>query len=161
MNNLIIQARQMPGVVTFDNFEEVRSDLQRYISESFSHVNYDVAGIDAAIADRDELKKMRDVITKKQKQLKEAYTAPYVTVGEMLDELVSMIDVPYKKAKAFVDTEAKTVKQRQIMDFAQAQAQIKGKVGQKVIESPAFFNARWLNKTFSMKNVQDEIKATL
>lgn len=32
MNELVISAKQTPGVVTFDNFEEVRAGLQNYVS---------------------------------------------------------------------------------------------------------------------------------
>lgn len=94
MNELVISAKQTPGVVTFDNFEEVRAGLQNYVS-SFAQVDYSVEGIEAAIVDRDALKKMRDVVTKKQKEVKEAYSAPYDIVEKMLNELVAIIDAPY------------------------------------------------------------------
>lgn len=161
MKELVIVANQEPGKVTFDNFEEVRTELQRYVKESFLHVDYVVDGIEAATADRDELKKLRDVVTKRQKELKEAYSAPYVTVEKMLNELVEIIDEPYKRAKVFVEQNEKSQKQEEIMEFAHKQAEKYGDVGEKIVESPAFFNKDWLLKKYTVKKYQDEISAIL
>ena len=161
MEELVIVANQEPGKVTFDNFEEVRTELQRYVKESFLHVDYAVDGIEAATADRDELKKLRDIVTKRQKELKEAYSAPYVTVEKMLNELVEIIDEPYKRAKVFVEQNEKLQKQEEIMAFAHKQAEKYGDVGEKIVESPAFFNKDWLLKKYTVKKYQDEIFAIL
>ena len=69
MNELIIHASQTPGVVTFENYEEVKSSLQTYINDTFANVDYESEGFEVASADYEELKKMRDVVTKKQKEL--------------------------------------------------------------------------------------------
>ena len=161
MKELVIVANQEPGKVTFDNFEEVRTELQRYVKESFLHVDYTVDGIEVATADRDELKKLRDVVTKRQKELKEAYSAPYVTVEKMLNELVEIIDEPYKRAKVFVEQNEKSQKQEEIMEFAHKQAEKYGDIGEKIVESPAFFNKDWLLKKYTVKKYQDEISAIL
>lgn len=161
MEELVIVANQEPGKVTFDNFEEVRTELQRYVKESFLHVDYVVDGIEAATADRDELKKLRDIVTKRQKELKEAYSAPYVTVEKMLNELVGIIDEPYKRARVFVEQNEKSQKQEEIMAFAHKQAEKYGDVGEKIVESPAFFNTDWLLKKYTVKKYQDEISAIL
>ena len=39
MNDLIILANQTPGVVTFENYDEVKTALQTYINETFSYVD--------------------------------------------------------------------------------------------------------------------------
>lgn len=104
MNELIINASQTPGIVTFENYEEVKASLQTYKKDTFAGADYEMDGIEIATADYEELKKMRDIVTKKQKELEKAYSAPYVTVEAMLKEIVSIIDVPYKKAKTFVET---------------------------------------------------------
>jgi DNA polymerase III epsilon subunit family exonuclease len=157
MKELMIVANQKPGQVTFENFAEVKNELQKYIKESFASVDYSVEGIDAAKTDRDDLKRLRDGVTKKQKELKEAYSAPYVAVEKMLVELVDIIDEPYKRAKVYVDNNEKTQKQEEIMAFAQKQAEQYGNVGEKIIESPAFFNKDWLLKKYTVKKYQDEI----
>lgn len=161
MENLIIRASQTPGIVTFENFEEVKAALQQYVQETFPDTSYSELGIDTATADRDECKKVRDVIAKKQKELKEAYSAPFVAVEDMLDELIAIIDVPYKRAKAFVDDNYKIQKQKDIMAYAALKAAAYGAIGQKIIESPAFFKKDWLLHKYTEKIYRAEINQTL
>ena len=114
MNELMITVNQTPGTITFENYEEVKARLQSY-TRTFETVDYSVDGIEAATADYNELKKYRDAVAKKKKELEKGYAAPYITVNKMLDELRSIIDVPYKKAKKFVDDEEDAQKRRQVM----------------------------------------------
>ena len=157
MENLTIISTSTPGIVTFDNFQDVKMTLETYIQETFEGVDYDIEGIKIATADRDELKKMRDVVTKKQKEIEKVYSAPYVSVEKMLKELVQIIDVPYKRAKTFVDSTLENEKRASVMDYAVRKAETLGEVGLKIVESPAFFNKKWTNKTTSEKSIHDEI----
>lgn len=161
MNELIINASQTPGIVTFENYVEVKASLQTYIKDTFAGADYEMDGIEIATADYEELKKMRDIVTKKQKELEKAYSAPYVTVEAMLKEIISIIDVPYKKAKAFVDTAEKSQKKNEIMRYAMQKASEYGDVGRKIIESPAFFNNSWANKSTSVKSIHDSVDSIL
>ena len=161
MNELVILTSQTPGVVTFENYEEVKLSLQTYINDTFANMDYESEGFEVASADYEELKKMRDVVTKKQKELEKAYSAPYVTVEAMLKEIISIIDVPYKKAKAFVDTAEKSQKKNEIMRYAMQKASEYGDVGRKIIESPTFFNNSWANKSTSVKSIHDSIDSIL
>lgn len=161
MNDLVILANQKPGIVTFENYEEVKSLLQTYINETFADMDYEKEGLGIASADYEELKKMRDIVTKKQKELEKAYSAPYVVVEAMLKEIVSIIDVPYKKVKTFVDTAEKKQKKNEVMKYAEEKASEYGEVGKKIIESPAFFNSSWANKSTSAKSIHDAIDTIL
>lgn len=161
MEDLIIRASQTPGIVTFENFEEVKAALRQYVQETFPDTSYSELGINVATADRDECKKVRDAIAKKQKELKEAYSAPFVAVEDMLNELISIIDVPYKRAKAFVDDNYKIQKQKDIMAYATSKASAYGAVGQKIIESPAFFKKDWLLHKYTEKSYRAEINKIL
>lgn len=157
MDNLTIISTSTPGVVTFDNFQEVKANLETYVQETFEGIDYEKEGIDIAIADRDELKKMRDVVSKKQKEIEKIYSAPYISVEKMLKELIDIIDVPYKCAKSYVDIALENQKREAVMNYAISKATSLGEIGQKIIESPSFFNKKWLNKTTSEKSVHDEI----
>lgn len=106
--------------------------LQNYISETFDGVDYEVEGLGIASADYEELKKMRDVVTKKQKELEKAYSAPFVTVDGMLKEIVSIIDVPYKRAKTFVETAEKSQKKSEVMQYAFEKAAVYGEIVKQV-----------------------------
>lgn len=161
MDNLTIISTSTPGIVTFDNFEEVKANLEAYVKENFEGNDYDKEGIDIATEDRDELKKMRDVVSKKQKEIEKIYSAPYVTVEGMLKELIGIIDVPYKRAKNYVDCALENEKRNAVLCYAQNKATVLGEIGQKIIDSPAFFNKKWLNKTTSDKSIHDEIDSII
>ncbi len=98
---------------------------------------------------------------KKQKELEKAYSGPYVAVEAMLKDIVSIIDGPYKKAKTFVDSAEKSQKKNEIMRYAMQKASEYGDVGRKIIESPAFFNNSWANKSTSVKSIHDSIDSIL
>lgn len=161
MADLMINTNFKPGVVTFDNFDEVKADLEKYISEKFSDTDYEVKGIECATADYEELKKLRDAVTKKQKELKKAYSAPFEAVDNMLSEIVSIIDGPYKVAHSYVDMEGKNAKRADVMKYAYEQARKYGEVGRQIVESPAFYNNSWSNKSTSAKSIQTEIDTIL
>ena len=161
MKELIITASQVPGVVTFDNYDEVKSMLTDYINEKYAITNYTMDDLAVAEADAAELKKLRKIVSDKKKELEKAYSAPYVVVEEMLDELIEIIDEPYKRAANFVKDAEREIKQRDIMAYAAKKAQEYGTVGSKTIESPAFFKNEWLLAKYKVKNYQDEIDEIL
>lgn len=161
MNKFELITTQQPGIVTFDNYELIKENLTRYVSESFENVDYNIRGYEAAKADRDELKQTKDIITKTTKELKAAYSAPYVEIENKLNELAEILDGPYKKAKAFVDETEAVQKKEAVIKYAYEKAAELGEVGLKVVNSNAFFNEKWLNKTFTVKKYQDEIDSII
>ena len=160
MKDLILLANQTPGIVTFENYAEVKANLQAYV-QPFAAANYSQEGLAAATADCAQLKKMHDVVSNKKKELEKAYSAPYVSVKEMLDDLLDIIDGPYKKAKDFVDSEERSQKKNEILAYALRQAEALGEPGRKIVESPAFFHVKWLNKGCSVKAYQDAVNGIL
>ena len=161
MNDLILITNQTPGLVTFKNFEEVRANLQQYVRENFADVDYSALGAAAAEADAKQLKQYKDVISKTKKKLEQDYSAPYRAVEAMLDELTAILDGPYKAAKAFADGAEKDEKREEILRFAAEQADALGPAGRKIVESPKFFNEKWLNKGCRVKEWQDGVRAVL
>ncbi len=157
MNELIISAYGVPGSVTFDNYEEVKGALQTIIESHFEGVDYDEEGLDAATEDAAYLKQLDKAIKDKKKELKEAYSAPYVEVEEKLDELISIIKPYLNNAKGYMDTAEKREKRDAVMSYAKSVAEGYGDAGRKILESPAFFKDKWLLKGTTAKKYQDEI----
>lgn len=157
MKDLMIISKSVPGTVSFENFSEVKVGLQAYVSETYSDINYDRDGIEVAVLHQDELKKMRDAVTKKQKEIEKVYSAPYVEVEKMLKELVDIIDAPYKNAKAYVDKAYVVEKQQKIMKYARDKAVSLGEISERIVNSPAFYNERWNLKGSKDKAIYDEI----
>lgn len=75
----------------------------------------------------------------------------------MLKELVDIIDAPYKSAKAYVDKAYAVEKQQKIMKYARDKAVSLGEMGERIVNSPAFYNEKWNLKGSKDKAIQDEI----
>ena len=157
MKNFELITTQQPGCVTFDNYETIKDNLVRYVAESFENADYSILGYEAAKSDRDELKHTKDIISKTTKELKTAYSAPYIEIENKLNELADILDVPYKRAKQFVDEMEAEKKRVDILKYAKDKASEFGDIGAKIVNSTAFFNTKWMNKTFTAKKYQDEI----
>ena len=156
-NSLVVLADQEPGVVLFHNYEALKAELERGLAY-YNGFEYSIENIDAAMANRDELKKIKKILEEKKKEIEAAYTAPYVDVEAKLTELIDMVKVPFKIADDFIKTAEKEVKRREIMAFANKKAEVLGEYSDKIIESPAFFNPKWLNATYRTKQWQGDIE---
>lgn len=159
-NEITIIAHQTPGFVTFENYEEVKAAVQRKV-EFFGSVVYSVDNLKDAKKNEAELKKDRDAIKKVQKELEKAYSMPFSEVNEKLEELIEIIDSEYKPLKSFIDDTEKEEKRKHILSFAKTEAAKLGDIGQMVIESPAFFNPKWDNKTSTLSKIHTEITEKL
>lgn len=155
--SLVVLAEQEPGVVLFHNYEILRAELERGL-EYYNGFEYSVENIDIAIANRDELKKVKKVLEEKKKEIEAAYTAPYVDVEAKLVELIEMVKVPFKIADDFIKTAEKETKRQEILAFARKKAEVLGEYTDKILESPAFFNSKWLNATYRAKQWQGDIE---
>ena len=155
MNSLSIITHQIPGIVTFDNYEETKAALQKRMRQYPTVVSID--DLDIAKDNLTELKQDRTTISKVQKDLEKAYSKPYKEVEDKLNELLAIVDEVYKPLKSYVDDAEKKAKERDIRLFAYKAASNLGDIGQKIVESPAFFEKDWLLKKYTVKKYQDEI----
>lgn len=158
MDKMILSAS--PGIIEFSNFEKIKSQLSAYI-ENFDDRDYEKLGYDFALADKNELSKVKKFFSKKRLGLKKVYTDPFVQVEQMFKELESIVDTALKPAKDYVDSADKDVKKKSIMAYASDRAVELGEHGSKIVNSSAFFNDRWLNKSFKQKDIIKEINSKL
>lgn len=156
-NALVVMAEQEPGIVLFHNYESLKAELERGLAY-YNSFEYSVENIDIAIANRDELKKVKKILEEKKKEIEAAYTAPYIDVEAKLSELIDMVKLPFKIADNFIKSAEKEVKRREIIAFAKKKAESLGEYADKIIESPAFFNPKWLNATYRAKQWQGDIE---
>ena len=159
-NSMVILTDSRPGIVTFDNYEEVKLWLENGL-EDYNRFTYSLDNYDMALTNRDELKKVKKVLEDKRQELKAIYNAPYADVEAKLNELIDMVKVPFKIADNFIKTAEKEVKRREIIAFAKRKAEVLGEYGDKIIESPAFFNPKWLNATYRAKLWQGDIESII
>lgn len=156
-SSLIVLADSKPGIVTFQNYESLKAELQNGLAY-YDGFEYSVDNLDLAMANREELKAVKKVLETKKKEIEEAYTAPYVDVQAKLDELIEMVKVPFKIADDFIKEAEKSQKKKEILAFAKARATVLGEYADKITESPVFFNPKWLNASCKAKQWQEDVE---
>ena len=156
MDNLIVNSPAITGVASFNNFEEIKASLEEKI-KIYESMAYTADNLDAARNSLKELEADKKEVKRVQKELKAVYSSPFADVEQKLSELLEIIDRPYLPLKQFISEEEKKEKREEIMAYAQKASVTLGEHAKKVLESPAFFDDKWLNKTTTAKNYQDAI----
>lgn len=155
-NEITVSAEQTPGLVTFDNYEQVKAALENGLS-LYKGMVYAPEQIDSAKEDRKQLKALKKRLADKEKELEAAYTLPFQDVKAKLDELIGMIDEPLKIIDSFIKTEESAAKRRELDAYARKKAAQLGDYAERVLNSPAFKNPKWENATYTVKKCHDEI----
>lgn len=156
MSDLVVLAEQQPGIVSFSNYSEVKMILEEGL-KPYKNMTYSIEDMSFAKDAKDRLNSVKKKLDAKKKELKEAYEKPYIDVEAQLDELISMVKEPLKVVDDFIKSAEKEAKKLAIYEYAQKQASVLGSHASKVLESPSFFNAKWLNATCRDKEWHDAI----
>ena len=151
-----IVAAQQPGIVTFDNFEQLHAQLQQ-VHDAYLSIEYDFDDLAGAKRDLQALRKAKRVLTKAKKQLREGYTQPYAVVEAQLDELIALLKEPEDRVNVHVKEIEREIKRHDIERFAAEYANGLGEFAQGVLASSAFFNPRWLNVSYSDKQWKQDV----
>ena len=146
-NEIIIRAEQRPGEASFYNYNEIReyldAELLAYRSKEYSLANFREAETDLRV-----LRAVKKKLYNKKKELETAYKMPIKEVIRQLDELIDMVKEPMNILDRFIKNHEKDIKEQRIYEYAEQKGTALGKYAEKVINSPAFFNPRWRNKTY-------------
>ena len=154
--DFLILADQTPGEVTFSNFEELKSYLKRGLSV-YETTIYTADNLDEAINDRNQLKAIKKKLTDKKKEIEKAYTMPYEDVKHMLDELIDMVKEPLNRADEIIKDCERQKKKNDIIYYAKKEVAVLGEDAVSVLKSEAFYNSRWLNVSYKMRDIEREI----
>jgi len=155
-NEIIVRAEQTPGQVSFYNYAELKEYLEKGISV-YNTTEYTEENIDQAKADLKELTSIKKKLEVKKKELENAYSLPIEEVRKQLDELIGMVKEPMKIIDEMIKNKEKQDKKQVIMDYANRHSETLGEYAGNVVNSGAFFNNRWLNKTCTSKEWMEDI----
>jgi len=155
-NEIVVLAKQTPGIVTFDNFIELKSFLQQGLA-IYNETEYTVNNIEQAEEDLKVLKNIKKKLYDKKKELEKAYSLPIEEVSKQLDELIDMVKEPMDIIDKMIKDNNKQTKQIEIMNYAKKTAISLGEYADNVINSSAFFNTKWLNATCKTKEWQADV----
>jgi len=152
----MIIAEQQPGIVTFNNYTTFKTALKNHIS-AYKDIDYNSIDINDAKNDVKELKKIKKALSDAKKELESGYNAPLEDVKNKIDELISIVKEPLDLIDGIIKEKEKAAKEADILAYAHEQASKLGSYAEKITNSPAFFNSKWLNATYKEKQWRDDI----
>jgi DNA polymerase III epsilon subunit family exonuclease len=153
MDELQLLSRQEPGQISIDNFPELKSVLTAMLSR-YQGMVYTESMLPAAKADKTELFRLRTEIDNRRKEIKRAYLAPYNDFEAQVKELLAMVDAPLSEVKTFLsemEAREKEAKRQEIETYFFQNCAALGALAGQVLNSPAFFDSKWLNKSTAAK----------
>lgn len=95
--DLVVQAQQTPGVVLFNNYEQLKASIGNGVSY-YSQFEYSLENYQIALKHHNELKHVKSVLEKTKREVVKNYNAPLEIVEKRIDELIDLIKIPYKKS---------------------------------------------------------------
>ena len=160
MKDMELITRQVPGLVEFYNFEDLKTILEAELVR-YQNIAYSEDDLKEAMADQKKLKDLRKAIDDKRKEIKKIYMQPYEVVEAQTKELIALIDAPLKAIGTYLDSakEAeKEQKRQEIRAFYDRESAPLGELADALFASPSFWNPKWDLKSTKAKMWQDEIR---
>lgn len=151
---LHINEYQVTPEISF-NFEELKTAVAERVSY-YKDIVYTDEQIKEAKADRAQLRKFVDALDVRRKEIKTEILRPYTEFESKLDEIKALVNEPIKiidaQVKAYEDLQKKTKE-----DSIRQTFENKGYPWMADI----IWNPKWLNATYSMKMIAEEIDARI
>lgn len=148
-------ATALPAEISF-NFDELKTEL----TERLDHYNNLVVTEDAikeAKTDLANLRKLRDAIDTRRKEVKRQYMEPYNAFEARAKELTALIDAPVaainNQVKAFENQE----KEQKRNEIQAAYDYLVPTDIKEIIPLNRILDPRWLNKSTTMKSIEEAI----
>lgn len=137
------------------NHEELKAELEERL-QKYQGLVYTEETVTEAKKDRASLNKFKKALNDKRLEIKRQCMAPLEEFEAKVKELVSMVEEPVREIDAQVkgfEEQKREMKRADIEDFWNLQeTDVKA-----LVSLDRVFNPRWLNTTYSMKKVEEEI----
>ena len=163
MTELFLVARQEPGIVSIDNYQELKQALEQHL-EMYKTLAYSEDSIKEAKKDKDALTKLKKAIDEKRKEIKKVYMQPYTIVEEQAKELIALIDEPLSLIAEYLAQEEaaeKEIRRSEIATYFHQHSAPLGELADSIFANPAFYESKWENKSTTAKAYQTAISAKI
>ena len=137
------------------NYEDIKKWVTEKTAE-YKSVIYTPETISLAKQDRATLNKVSDAINNEKKRIKNELLKPYVDFENKCKELMAIVD----DASKTIDKQVKSFEEKEQNEKKVAiKAIFDDYIGdyKDLIMFDLIFNQRWLNKTYTMKKIEEEI----
>lgn len=153
---LIVQEYTLPDAISF-NFEELKTQIEAK-TEQYTKIVYTEENIKSAREDRADLNRLKKALNDERLRRQREYLAPFEQFKKQIDEVIAIIDKPVQA----IDVQ---IKQYEAIKQDEKRAAIESmfkdmlfpefvKLDQKI------FDPRWLNASFSMKQIEESLLKT-
>lgn len=143
----------IPEQITF-NYEELRNELTEKVS-MYETLVYTDEQIKEAKEDKANLNKLKKALNDESIALEKKYMQPFETFKAQVNDIIRIIDKPI----AVIDKQVKEFEQKEKDEKLEAIKELFASVGfQPFVNLEMIFENKWLNKTFSMKKIEDAMK---
>lgn len=147
-----------PSKIEF-NYEELHAELSEKL-EKYKGTTYDDSAMVLAKRDKAKLNSLKKAIEEKRIEIKKKCLEPYEEFQTKVKDIVSMIDKPILE----IDTQIKNYEEKVKADKqAEIQNYFNEVIGDlaNILKFDRIFNDKWLNTTYSIKNIKEEIDETI
>lgn len=140
--------------ITF-NYEELKKELTERVNK-YKDIVYTEDTITDAKSDRSLLNKVSKAIDDEKKRVKKKLLEPYTDFESKCKELMSIVDEVSSKIDKQVKAYEESEKDNKMQDVLKYWSENAGDYA-KVIDTDKLVKQEWLNKTYSMTKVKQEI----
>lgn len=149
---LEVKEYQLPAEIQF-NFDEIKAEISEKL-QKFENLVYTDEQIKEAKADRSSLNKLKKALQEEKIRRKKEYLKPFEDFENKINEIIKLIDAPVglidKQVKEF-EEKKKADKRTEIGAYWETTDHPEWLVLSKI------FDERWLNATYTMKQIQADI----
>lgn len=147
----------LPEEITF-NYEELKEELQAKM-RVYETMLYTPETMKQAKADKAALNKLRKALNDERIRQEREYMRPFTEFKQRIAELVSAIDRPIALIDKQVKSYEEDVKAKKRDEISSMYMEDFKEMFPSWLEFDRIFDPRWLNSTYSMKAIRDDLAA--
>lgn len=150
--DLKVEEYQLPAEIQF-NFEEIKLEISEKLKK-FENLVYTDDQVKDAKSDRASLNKLKKALQDEKTRRKKEYLKPFEDFENKINEIIKLIDAPV----SLIDKQVKEFEEKK-----KADKRIEIGAFWETTEHPEWltlariFDERWLNATYTMKQIQADI----
>lgn len=148
----------VPKSIEF-NFDTLKNELEERLNY-YNNLVITEDGIKDGKADLAKLRKLREAIDTRRKEVKKEYLRPYNDFESQCKDLLVLIDQPIDAVNRQLATYEEIRKQEKRAKIEEAYAAIVTDELAEFIPLERIFDSRWLNATMDMKKVEESMTST-
>ena len=155
MDELTVLVQQKNGVISFENFDELKEQLNGYL-EQYREATFTEESKTFAKGVVSELRKLKKAVNDRKIEVKKAFIQPYEEFENKTKELMGLIDEPIE----LIDSQIKEFEKKRVEERKQLIQEIyEEKAGELAEYAPLerIYSSKWENASTSKKKIEEEM----